>query len=250
MKISRNYSATLALAVSVLAGAVGATTISSTAHANLIQDSFFNVPPTPDAGDSYFLNYSTALPGGFWNVLDNNVDVVAPGANPYGMIGPLGGTTCCVVDLVGYGSTGGIYQTVTPILTGLYTLSFDYANNFYSTSTASAAVEVGTTGGGSTDFFVDDVTHSGSSFSNMGWDVFSTSFILTAGTPYTISFDTTFGANSGGVVITDVALNNGMAVGAATPLPTTWALMLSGLALIGFLAFRRVKNGCHEIAAA
>jgi hypothetical protein len=181
------------------------------------------------------------LPGGYWNVLDNNVDVVGSGPTPYGMTPPIG-ISCCVVDLVGFGNTGGIYQAFAAPVSGLYRLSVQYANNFYSTPTASAAVEIGTTPGDHS-IFDHILTHVGSSAANMDWDLYTFTIFLTGSTPLYLGFDTTSGANSGGVVITDVAVN-------ATPVPATWSLMLIGLVGLGYFAYRGKKKGSPAIAAA
>ena len=228
------------VATALLAGALGVTT-STSARANLISDGDFDIAPQPGLAQQYFINYSGALPGGDWNVLDNNVDVVGSGPTPYGMTPPVG-ISCCVVDLVGFGDTGGIYQAFTAPVSGLYRLSFQYANNFYSTSTASAAVEIGTTIGGH-DILNDSVTHGNSSAANMLWDLYTFTIYLTGSTPLYLGFDTTSGNNSGGVVITDVAVN-------PTPVPATWSLMLIGLVGLGFFAYRGMKKGSAAIADA
>ena len=240
MRVFSTYRTTALLATALLAGALGVTT-STSARANLISDGDFDIAPQPGLAQQYFINYSGALPGGDWNVLDNNVDVVGSGPTPYGMTPPVG-ISCCVVDLVGFGDTGGIYQAFTAPVSGLYRLSFQYANNFYSTSTASAAVEIGTTIGGH-DILNDSVTHSNSSAANMLWDLYTFTIYLTGSTPLYLGFDTTSGNNSGGVVITDVAVN-------PTPVPATWSLMLIGLVGLGFFAYRGTKKGSAAIAAA
>jgi hypothetical protein len=240
MRVSSTYRATALLATALMAGALGVST-STGANANLISDGDFDIAPQPDASQQYYINYSTPLPGGYWNVLDNNVDVVGPGSSIYSMSPPIG-ISCCVVDLVGFGNTGGIYQAFTPAVSGLYRLSFQYANNFYSTSTASAAVEIGTTPGGNT-ILSDGVTHSNSSAANMLWDLYTFTIYLTGSTPLYLGFDTTSGANSGGVVITDVAVN-------ATPIPATWSLMLFGLVGLGFFAYRGTRGGSSAAAVA
>jgi hypothetical protein len=207
---------------------------------NLIVDGQFNVAPIPNSGDQYYLNDGSTLPGGSWTVLDNNVDVVAPGASPYAMNTPTG--SCCSVDLVGYGSTGGVYQSFTPSVSSLYTLSFFYANNSYSTSTASANVEVGTSGGGSSDVLLQNITHNTSTApSAMDWTFFSDVLSLNALTAYTLSFDTTYGNNSGGVVITDVSVSTG-GNAFVTPLPAAFPLFAGGLGMIGLLGARRRRT--------
>jgi hypothetical protein len=53
----------------------------------------------------------------------------------------------------------------------------------------------------------------------------------------TLSF-TSLDAGAFGGVIGDVAIN-----AAATPEPSTWAMMILGFAGIGFMAYRRKQNG-------
>ena len=70
---------------------------------------------------------------------------------------------------------------------------------------------------------------------NMDWTLFTETMFLSAGTDYLI-FDTTYGANSGGVEFTDVQLTNGSF--AFAPLPPTWSMLLIGLVGCGFMAHR------------
>ena len=125
--------------------ALATAAFSTSAHAVIIQDGDFNQGITqPGAGETFYQNFANSSSiDGVWTVYDNNVDIVGPGSTPYAM-DPPAGITCCVLDSVGTGSTGGVYQGFTVNLTGLYTLGFYYANNSYSTSTASAAVAVST----------------------------------------------------------------------------------------------------------
>ena len=242
---SGNYRSAILFATALMAGAPGVVT-STGAHANAIVDGDFDIPPQPGAAQQYYYEYSTSLPGGFWKVLDNSVDVVGPGSSQYAM-SPPSPITCCVVDLVGTGDTGGIYQAFTVPVSGLYRLSFQYANNFYSTPTASAAVEIGTTFDNNTNtignkILNDSVTHGGSSAADMLWSLYTFTIYLTGSTPLYLGFDTTSGNNSGGVVLTDVAVN-------AAPIPATWSLMLIGLVGLGFFANSGAKKNTSALAA-
>jgi hypothetical protein len=249
----------LALTAALAAGALAASALSSTSAnaVSLILDGGFNAGPVPSPGDNYYLEYGafstnnyqgTTIPGtvpaGNWIVLDNNVDVVAPGGGFYGMDTPSG--ACCSVDLVGTGATGGIYQGFTAAA-GTYALTFYYANNFYSTPTAAANVEVGSSGGGSSNILLTNIIHSTSTSTvSMNWTPFTDTFsILTPGT-VTLSFDTTHGANSGGVVITDVSLSSV----SQTPLPSTWTMLIAGFVGLGFFAYRGTKKNAAATAAA
>ena len=217
---------------------------SSQASANLIEDGNFNGGPTPTASDLNFINYSTTIDG-VWNILDNNVDVVASvsPAQPWGWSTPSG--ACCSVDLVGTGTTGGIDQSFTAKTTGTYTLSFYYGNNFWSTNTASANVEVGTSAGGSS-LFLTNITHSSSSQLGMNWTFVSYTFDVSNPGTLWLSFDTTFGFNDGGIALTDV----NMVDGSSTPLPAAFSLFAGGLGVIGLISRRRNRKRTIATSAA
>ena len=228
--------------------ALATAVFSTSAHAVIIQDGDFNQGITqPSEGETYYQNFAnSSLIDGVWTVYDNNVDIVGPGSTPYAM-DPPAGIACCVIYSVGTGSTGGVYQEFTVNLTGLYTLDFYYANNSYSTSTASAVVAVntaapiavGTPPGGTS------VTHDTSvAPANMNWTLFTETLLLDASTDYYLIFDTTYGANSGGVEFTDVQLT-------PAPLPATWSMLLIGLVGCGFMAHRgnNKRSAAHLLAA-
>jgi hypothetical protein len=217
-------------------GLIGAAIVlaaASQASADFIADGQFNEGPTPGPRDQYYLNYSTPI--GPWQILDNNVDVIAAVNSPYGWIAPSG--TCCSVDLVGYGSTGGIYQTV-DLGAGKYTLSFSYGNNPYSTGGIGAAanVEIGTgSTGGADNILLTNISHNSStdgSVSGMNWSSFAYSFTLATASDVTFSFDTTTGENNGGIALSDVTL---------TPVPPALSLIGGGLGLLGLLARRKKR---------
>jgi hypothetical protein len=131
-------------------------------------------------------------------------------------------------------------------------LGFYYANNSYSTSTASAAVAVSTSVpvAGSTPAGATIVTHDTSvAPTNMNWTLFTETLSLDPLTDYYLILDTTYGANSGGVEFTDVQLTNGSFV-TATPLPPTWSMLLIGLVGCGFMAHRgKSKHSPANLAA-
>jgi hypothetical protein len=229
---------TLVGAALVSAAAVAAA--SSQASANLIADGNFNGNP-PTAGEQYFINYSTPIDG-VWNILDNNVDVVgavSPSA-PYGWSTPSG--ACCSVDLVGTGTTGGIDQSFNVKSAGTYTVSFEFANNFWSTAAASAKVEVGTSAGGSS-LLSGIVSHSSSGPSGMNWTLASYTFFASEAGTLWLSFDTIFGSNDGGIVLTDINVNQ-------TPLPAAFALFAGGLGVIGLFSRRKNRKPAAAIRAA
>ena len=154
------------------------------------------------------------IPSDFgWSVPVNNVDIVANGVyGPY-----LAGGGAYSLDLVGYGSTGEIEQSINTVAGKTYTLSLEYsANNGVSNPTAAIIVNgaaLGSLTGGTT------------------WKQFSTTFTGT-GAPMTVAFDETYGANSGGVFLDNISV-------AAVPEPATWAMLILGLGLTGVMLRRR-----------
>ena len=133
------------------------------------------------------------------------------------------------LDLVGVGSNGEIAQTfaTTPGLT--YTLSFAYANNPISTSTASAALTVKN---GVVTLLADTVTHNTSTNVNFNWTLYSKTFLAT-GTSATLDFTETVGGNNGGVLLDAVAINT-----AAVSAPEPSALILAAIGLTGLISAR------------
>jgi choice-of-anchor C domain-containing protein len=218
--ISRN----LILASGVAFGMLASTC--ALAGVNLVQDGGFETP----AITTWYQNYGTYTNSPWsgasfstdWTITTNNVDIVNQNYN--------GGPAYQgqqYLDLVGYGSTGGIAQAINTVSGKTYDLSFAYANNPWSTSYAQASVTV--TGG--TPF---DVSHSGSTTSNLGWSVYDGTFIA-AGSSTTLSFVETVGSNNGGVLLDAVSIS-------AVPEPSTWAMMLLGFAGLGFAGYRRAKS--------
>ena len=189
-------------------------------HANLLTNGSFEDPSI----GTWYVNEPSGIPG--WTVTNNSVDVVAQGYN--GPSAAYNGQQ--YLDLVGFGSTGGIQsQSFATVAGQHYVLTFAYANNPWSTSTASANVSI--VDGLSNTLFLQEITHTGSTTNTLGWTLFSQTFIGD-GTSNTIRFDETVGSNSGGVMFDGVSV-------AAVPEPATWALMICGFAGLGFMAHRR-----------
>jgi hypothetical protein len=209
-------------ALAVLGVAAGLA-LSTPSHANLLTNGSFEDPSI----GTWYVNEPSGIPG--WTVTANSVDVVAQGYN--GPSAAYDGQQ--YLDLVGFGSTGGVQsQSFATVAGQSYLLTFAYANNPWSTSTASANVRV--LDGTSNTLLFGEVTHSGSTTNKLGWSLFSRSFIAD-GTSSTIFFDETVGANSGGVMIDAVGV-------AAVPEPATWALMVLGFAGLGFMGYRQSHN--------
>jgi hypothetical protein len=190
--------------------------------ANLILDGGFE---TPDIGDVWYQTFTSRFPTPLdsWN--PSNVDIVsslgAPGNAPaYQGVQYL--------DLVGTGpdgtelSTGTISQTFGTVVGETYTLSFAYANNPWSTSTASASVSV--------DGLSGSVTHDTSTTADLNWLIYTNTFVATSSSA-TLTFTETVGANNGGVLLDAVSVTG-------VPETSTWAMMLAGFGGLGLLGYR------------
>jgi Protein of unknown function (DUF642) len=190
--------------------------------ANLILDGGFE---TPDIGDVWYETFTSPFPTPLdsWN--PSNVDIVsslgAPGNAPaYQGVQYL--------DLVGTGpdgtelSTGTISQTFGTVVGETYTLSFAYANNPWSTSTASASVSV--------DGLSGSVTHDTSTTADLNWLIYTNTFVATSSSA-TLTFTETVGANNGGVLLDAVSVTG-------VPETSTWAMMLAGFGGLGLLGYR------------
>ena len=212
---------------------------SGTQASPLLVNGGFESPPSPGTGS--FLDYTAGQSiqtGAGWTVLDNSVDVV----NNQGSfaITPHGGSQ--LVDLVGVGSLGGIYQSFATVVGQTYSLTFYYANNFYSQVNPSAAVEVGD-GPGLDTLLSATVSHSGSTASNVDWTEYSNLFTADSALT-TLSFDTIVGGNNGGILLDDVSVNV-----ATTPLPSTWTMLIAAFVGLGFFAYRGTKNRSAIVTA-
>ena len=171
----------------LIAGAVSALLSSSAQAANiLVNGSFDNTP----CGAGYCNYAGGGEPAGFgWTVTSNNVDIV-PGPGTWGT--PQDGAQ--MLDLVGYGSTGGIAQSFATTIGATYNLSFYYANNPYPSGADSAQVTV--TGAGS--LLSSGFTHTTSTPSNMDWVHFTGSFTADSNVT-TLAFNETAGGGNAGV---------------------------------------------------
>lgn len=204
--------------------AAAAALISSGAQAaGLVNGSFDNTP----CGAGYCNYAGGGEPAGFgWSVTSNNVDIV-PGPGTWGT--PQDGAQ--MLDLVGYGATGGIAQSFATTSGATYNLSFYYANNPYPSGVDSAVVTV--TGAGS--LLSSGFTHTTSTPSNMDWVHFTGSFTANSSLT-TLAFNETAGGGNAGVFLDNVSVTGGV------PEPTTWAMMLVGFGGLG-VALRRRRAG-------
>lgn len=225
----------------VLSGAfVAALTVASSAQAgvNLVQDGGFESP----AISTWYANYGVltdstfydgALFSPYWSIPTNNIDLVS---------GPLSGVAAYegtqFLDLVGYGSTGAIAQSLATTAGKEYRLTFAYANNPWSTSTASALVSVT----GASSILSDAITHNSSNTSDLNWTLFTTTFIADSSSA-SLMFANTVGSNNGGVMFDAVSVS-------AVPEPATWAMMLLGFAGLGLAGHRRVRKNTAAFSVA
>jgi choice-of-anchor C domain-containing protein len=210
--------AAVALAATALAGTVQA--------ANLLTNGSFDSTP---CGAGYCNYAAGGEPAGFgWSVTTNNVDIV-PGPGAWGT--PEDGPQ--MLDLVGYGSTGGIAQSFATTSGATYNLSFYYANNPYPSGPDSADVTV--TGAGS--LLSSSVTHTTSTPSDLDWIHFTGSFTADSSLT-TLAFNETAGGGNAGVFLDNVSVTGG-SITRGVPEPATWAMMLIGFGGLGALMRRR-----------
>ncbi len=206
---------------------------SSPASANLIIDGSFE---SPSIGAVFYQNYGAHTDDPWsgssfslaWSIKpDTNVDIVNP------IVGWGAGATAYagqqILDLVGYGSTGGIEQFIPTQAGKTYTFSFAYANN-PGTPGAAASYELV----GINTVLSGLVNHSSSVNDALNWTIYSGTFVADNSSTR-LRFDTTFGANNGGIMLDAVSVS-------AVPEASTWIMMLIGFAGIGFAAYRRAKK--------
>lgn len=208
--------------------ATAAALAAAPAHANLLANGGFESPVLAPAS---YLNITPGTePAGFgWTVFDAGVDVFSNGVLGSGIVAAAG---VQALDLVGFGSTGGVSQSFATTAGTVYQLSFAYANNAISIGNAAASVTVGD---GASTLLSTTISHHTSSTSGADWTAFSANFTGT-GQVATLSFATTLGGSNGGILLDQVSVT----VAPAVPEPGSYVLMLAGLAAMVFVLRRRV----------
>ncbi len=174
-----------------------------------------------DANSMALTTDSTYIPG--WRVTGPEADWIGVG-NPYALSASRGDR---FLDLTGWtntnGNQGGVVQTIQTVAGHHYTLEFDLGNsssyNYGNTSSLVASA------GNASQLFVNTDTTSTNS-----WQHFSLNFVASA--------STTDIRLAGNTAVYYIGLDNA-SVTAAVPEPETWAMMLSGLGALAFLARRR-----------
>jgi choice-of-anchor C domain-containing protein len=193
----------------------------SPVSANVIVNGGFEDPQI----DTFFVNFGSGLPD--WNVFVNNVDIVLQGK--IGASAAFEGKQ--YLDLVGYGSTGGIEQSFATQIGKTYSLTFAYANNAFGGPTNDTAeVDVF----GASQLLTDFVNHSSSTTADLNWTIYTKTFVANS-TSTRLSFNETVGGGNAGVLLDAISVS-------AVPELATWAMMLIGFAGLGFVAYRRTKK--------
>lgn len=211
-------------------------TISGARAATLLTNGSFELPVVPVGSFSSVVVGSPLLTG--WSVIGPAGTSVSPVSTTFAQ----NGVTFAAqdgaqwLDLTGFNqnTTEGVSQTVSTAVGNLYQLSYFVGNTtgggiFGSSSTVNVQIN-------GTQAFSD--TNSTASPTTQNWAQFTHTFVAT-GTSTTLAFingDPVSDNNNGldNVVLLDL----GPVVG-AVPEPETYALMLGGLALLGFNARRR-----------
>lgn len=218
------------IAFAGMALALCAATPASAVTVNLVTNGGFESPTI----GTFYQNYGAhtndpysglAFPG--WSVTTNNVDIVSQLSGPFPGAAYQGTQ---YLDLVGYGSTGGVSQTFGTVAGRTYNLFFAFSNNPGSLPSASADFSVF----GTQSLLSGSVSHGGATPSALNWATLSRSFIADS-TSTTLTFTNTVGGANGGVFL------DGVSVSSAVPEPSTWAMMLIGFAGLGFIGYRRSR---------
>ena len=162
------------------------------------------------------------VPDGFgWTVSTNNVDIIS--YQSYGPAPVKGGSYG--LDLVGYGSTGEISQTINTVAGKTYNVTLDYKSNPGVVSPTAQILVAGPTG---------PVTIVGNVTGGSSWKEYWGEFTATSSST-SFAVNETYGYSNGGVFLDNVSVS-------AVPELSTWVMMLLGFASLGFAGYRRTKT--------
>lgn len=187
-----------------------------TAQAAIVADGAF----TQGASAGSFSTIGAGQTIGAWTVTGNSVDLIGN----YWEATPNGGHT---IDLDGNGA-GGISQSVT-LADGAYQVSFYLGGN---PDGGPATKDLNVSIDGITVPY--SFTNSGQTHGNMGYQLETFDFTITSPTTTTLSFSSTDAAgNPWGPVVGEVSISS------AIPEPSSMALLLAGIGLVGTVARRR-----------
>ena len=217
--------------------ALGATT--PVHAANLLQNGSFEAGYSGVSWQTYTPAYSPGTTGHFayWQIDFGQVDIINTlwdGSDADTL------KNDASVDMNG-SLGGGISQVFATTVGALYHVSFDIAGNYAGapvTKHMDAKVAGVTLPNAAivSNHYTFDVT--GKSATNMGWESRGFDFIATESTTR-ISFASTITGNAG-MALDNVEVTLGTA--ATVPEPETYAMMLAGLGLLGFVARRRKQK--------
>lgn len=198
----------------VQAAACSALLVAGAAQAatNLIINGDFELSSALVGGGGYTTVFagSNAITG--WTVGGNSVDLIK------GAYGAINGTS---VDMLGTPGPGALSQSFNAVAGGSYLLTFDLSRN----PNASGATAI--------DVLFGNVNQSFTSSVNGVVDHFSLLYTAASSGPAALSFSSFGGDGYSGAVLDNVSVT------AAVPEPETYAMLLAGLGLVGFLKRRR-----------
>jgi hypothetical protein len=165
----------------------------------------------------------------------NNVDLVHNSTYPSFTNTPASNS----LDMEGaIGASGVIFQSFGTTAGDTYTLSFEYANNPMPGPGSSGSMNVLVTGTGT--LLDTNVTHSGSLFTNMNYQLFSKTFVADS-TTTTLQFEAL--TNSGfGIALDAVSVNLAGTPPPTVPEPSSMVLLGSGLLGLARLSRRRFSG--------
>jgi len=166
-------------------------------------------------------------------VIPNNVDLVHNLTYP-SFTNTAGSNS---LDLEGaVGASGVIFQSFATTSGDTYTLSFEYANNPMPGPTSSGTMNVLVTGAGT--LLNQNVTHTGSLFTNMNYSLFSQDFVADS-TTTTLRFEAL--THSGFGIALDAVSVDLAGTPSPSPVPEPASLVLLGTGLVA-VARRRFKR--------
>jgi hypothetical protein len=208
----------------------------SSARANIVIDGSFETPVITGFYENYGTLTNPTSYGGnsfdpHWVVATNNVDIVS---RTFGWTAPTVDGGNQYLDLVGYGSTGEIYQNLATVSGQKYSLTFAYANNPGNSPSDAVVTVLGTPGISSL------LTHSISTTTDLGWTIFTGTFVADS-TTTKLDFNETVGGNNAGILLDAINVS-------AVPEASTWAMMILGFFGVGFMAYRRKGPAVFRIA--